>query len=358
MKTLDASVRRATVQLALVSFLALFQELVLIRWLGQQIRVMAYFPNIILISAFLGIGIGCLLRVKRRLVPLWALSLLALVLVTTCLSRIVFTQESITEHLWLLYVDLPNTSPVIHNLYLPLILTFLPERRLASFRSASYPSPRACGNARAMKNPFGGISGISPPQAWGSRLSLCCVSCSTPPVAWFAVVVACGLGLANAKDERRLVLAAGIALLAIVRMTGRADYYSPYYAVSVDKSPDTPSRSVLVNGSLHQIAMPLNRSEPRMNEFALTAREGYHLPYRYLGRKPRRVLVLEAGTARSTSPWRWTKARSESTPWRSIRSSSGWAGRFIPINLTVPTACVDSTPMRAHFSIRPPTPTT
>ncbi len=46
-------------RLLLVSILILYFELFLIRYLGQQIRILAYFKNIVLICAFLGMGIGC-----------------------------------------------------------------------------------------------------------------------------------------------------------------------------------------------------------------------------------------------------------------------------------------------------------
>ncbi|MGZ4810862.1 MAG: hypothetical protein ACXV7D_16175, partial [Thermoanaerobaculia bacterium] len=53
--------RPSAVPLLLASFLVLGLELVLIRWIPGQVRVLAYFPNVVLISTFLGLGIGCLL---------------------------------------------------------------------------------------------------------------------------------------------------------------------------------------------------------------------------------------------------------------------------------------------------------
>jgi uncharacterized membrane protein len=41
-------------ELMVASFVVLFQELTIIRWLPGQVRVLAYFPNLILLSAFLG----------------------------------------------------------------------------------------------------------------------------------------------------------------------------------------------------------------------------------------------------------------------------------------------------------------
>ena len=54
------SVRREGWELLAASFVVLFQELALIRWLPVEVRVAAYFPNLILIGAFLGLGIGAL----------------------------------------------------------------------------------------------------------------------------------------------------------------------------------------------------------------------------------------------------------------------------------------------------------
>ena len=48
--------RTIALEIFCASFLILFQELALIRWMPGQVRVLAYFPNLILISAFLGLG--------------------------------------------------------------------------------------------------------------------------------------------------------------------------------------------------------------------------------------------------------------------------------------------------------------
>src|ERR1700730_5796827 len=59
------SVRRYA-PLALISFLCLYLELVVIRWLASEVRIFAYFKNFPLMAAFLGAGIGCLLAQRRR----------------------------------------------------------------------------------------------------------------------------------------------------------------------------------------------------------------------------------------------------------------------------------------------------
>ena len=42
-----------------ISVLSLFLELLLIRWIGTEVRIFAYLQNTVLVVCFLGLGIGC-----------------------------------------------------------------------------------------------------------------------------------------------------------------------------------------------------------------------------------------------------------------------------------------------------------
>src|SRR5262249_27522456 len=57
--------------LFLASFLVLFLETTVIRWMPAYVRLLAYFSNFILLASFLGIGIGCLLATRRRNLIAW-----------------------------------------------------------------------------------------------------------------------------------------------------------------------------------------------------------------------------------------------------------------------------------------------
>ena len=64
------------------SFLILFTELALIRYIPANIKVYGYFGNLILIACFLGTGIGFLVSRKRRnLIAFFPPAITALVLV-------------------------------------------------------------------------------------------------------------------------------------------------------------------------------------------------------------------------------------------------------------------------------------
>src|SRR3569832_1484727 len=52
-------------RLFLVSSAALLLEMVLIRWIGTEVRVFAYVQNLALIACFLGFGLGCF-NAKQR----------------------------------------------------------------------------------------------------------------------------------------------------------------------------------------------------------------------------------------------------------------------------------------------------
>src|SRR5208337_3617361 len=74
------------IDLFVVSFLMLFFELAAIRWLPAAIRVVAYFSNVVLISCFLGMGLGCIYRGKRDLFATFPPVALCLVLLSSHLT--------------------------------------------------------------------------------------------------------------------------------------------------------------------------------------------------------------------------------------------------------------------------------
>ncbi len=50
---------RPAVRLFFAAFLMLFLELVLIRYLAGNVWNMGYFPNLVLMGVFIGMGLGC-----------------------------------------------------------------------------------------------------------------------------------------------------------------------------------------------------------------------------------------------------------------------------------------------------------
>lgn len=286
--------RRAGLELVAASFIVLAFELTLIRWIASQVRVTAYFPNLVLISAFLGLGLGCLWPRHRIRLWMWPVVVTICVVAVTLMSGIVFTNRGSSEFLWLWYRDLPPDSPVVNGIHIPIIAVFVLgvgifvplgsfiAERLQMFRDGGKP---LIGYACDLLGSLAGVVAMSLVFFAGMR-----------PVHWFAIILAAGIALFW-RTRRSLIfhVLLGSLVLVVVHVNDRAAVYSPYYAISYDQD-DQGQLSVMTNGSFHQIALPLARSANLEDPTWAAVRKGYHLPYRLPGRPPRNVLVLGAGT--------------------------------------------------------------
>ncbi len=288
------SLRRSAFDLTLTSFIVLFQELALIRWMSAEVRVLAYFPNIVLISAFLGLGIGTMRAGRRLHLWLWPVSLGILVLTTLFMHRIAFTSRNATEYLWLLYVDIPG-APIVYDVRPPIVIAFvltaisflvlgqIVGERLQDFSSAGVPLR-------------GYIADLA-----GSLIGVIAFAFAsfyrTFPAIWFAIILIAGAFLLAGYGKRALILhlICGVAIVMAIRATERSMVYSPYYAIRARNTTVGKGIQVLVNGSFHQYAAPIVRRDVTTTPFDQILQKIYPTPYRLLSRKPRHVVVLGAG---------------------------------------------------------------
>jgi SAM-dependent methyltransferase len=269
------------VTLFLSSFLVLFLEIALIRWMPAYIRLLAYFSNFILLAAFLGCGVGCLLAGRRRNLFLLFPAIQLLVIVAVDRLRLEVAIPSSTS----IYFSSGTPDKVVaveSTMLLPLLfivvaLLFVTvAQRMAREldkvgRSHDHP-------LRAYRiNLLGSLAGVGA-FAIMSWLQL-------PPAAWFAV--AFGAALPFLVEGRRPLAIANLALLAcslglVYRMEG-GSLWSPYYRINVSQAgPDTV---VAVNNVFHQSMAPLDKKE-----------YFYQWPYTAFGDTFADVLVLGAGT--------------------------------------------------------------
>ncbi len=286
-----------------LSFLALFFELLVIRWIPTVIGPMAYFSNLTLILAFLGLGVGCLCARKIwsafEVFPLSALMLASAVVIlqrwrisfvdasVVFLSEPAFSEPRAAE--------LPPISWVVVLFVLAplIIISFIClgqeiGRRLRGFGPLVGYTINIAGSLVGVA----GFAGL----AW----------LQTPPVAWFAVMGLLALWLLRSK--KRQVWLESLAVVAILVMVGRTPpnvFWSPYYRIQVTPIYDQegPGRqfvgnAVDVNTVFHQYHLDLSGrvSDPPGAEatpFLSQNRELYNLPYQFT--RPVSVLVLGAG---------------------------------------------------------------
>jgi SAM-dependent methyltransferase len=267
--------------LFLCSFTILFVELICIRWIPAYIRYLGYFTNVVLLGAFLGIGLG-ILQARRRLdlqtffppalvLLVWVVSTFQLQL-TINSSQEVFNglTERITVHGPESFFLLPLVFGVV-----TLLFTVLGQnlgRLLAVVRPplTAYTIDVA-----------GSIA--------GSLLFALVSFLGAPPGVWFGLATLGVLALPQRGGLVR-VLNAGILLGVVVGVSvlGRSSFWSPYYRIDVQPRPGH-GWALFVNNIGHQ----------DMVSYAFNMRHSlyYIVPFRTFHFLPStRELIIGAGS--------------------------------------------------------------
>jgi SAM-dependent methyltransferase len=278
--------------LFLSSFLVLFLEVALIRWMPAYIRLLAYFSNFILLAAFLGCGIGCLLAGARRNLFLAFPSLLVVVVAAVDLLRLEVAVPSAST----IYFSSGTSGRVVaveSTMLLPLmfivvalLFATVAQRMARALEDAGRatpgrPSGRPASGPATLRayaiNLLGSLAGVGvfALMSWLQVL----------PVAWFAVAFAAAMPFLF--EGRRPIAIVNVALLAValvlVQRMERGTLWSPYYKINVLQDGD--DTIVEVNNIFHQTMAPVDHKE-----------YFYQWPYTALGDTFDDVLILGAGS--------------------------------------------------------------
>jgi len=279
----------AWLNLLAISFLTLYFELLIVRWLPTEIRILAYFSNVTLITAVLGMGVGTLVWTRSRFRPEHAYWLFA------ALIAVAYLYGGLD-----IALPLATTSNFVWN-GLSRAATGTPSQYLALFfflalnTAAFVPLGQMLGRAfdqlppiRAYSvNVTGAILGIGA-FALFSVIGL-------PPTVWFLVGFAL---LWPLLPRTRAVWAGGVVCVGLV-LAGSfhaGTRWSPYYKIDVAgiSTAGTPVGFELhVNQDSHQQALDLSGRFDRLGDLA-TRRRIYDEPYR-VGTNGD-VLIVGAGT--------------------------------------------------------------
>ncbi len=277
-------------RLFLVSFVLLFTELVLIRWIPANVTYVGFFANFLLIGSFLGIGTGLLLG-RRFNGDQWGrfpigpfLPLLFLVALVVMRAQLNVQLRSSNEIFFGLAEN--RTAADINFLVLPLVVG-LTTVLMATLALPLGSLLRAMPPLRAYTlDILGSLGGIG--------LFTLLSALSTPPPVWFAFLgallafLALGRGV-NAWGALSVTLLVGTAIVAAPRLpAGVYEYWSPYYRITQFTHVDgTTVQALSVNGIPHQAIWDLR--DPRKELF-------YEQVYEWLpARTFDEVLVVGAG---------------------------------------------------------------
>src|SRR5262245_48098024 len=212
--------------LFVASFLVLFLETTVIRWMPAYVRLLAYFSNFILLASFLGIGIGCLLATRRRNLTAWFPALLLGLIVAVDRLRLEVALPTSST----IYFSSGTPRPVNvveSTLLLPLLFVAVAALFVTIAYQMGWLLARRAPLGAYVINLLGSLAGVGA-FALVSWLEL-------PPSAWFAIVAVAALPFVVSKGRALAVV--NIALLAVslvvVHRMEAGSLWSPYYRITL-----------------------------------------------------------------------------------------------------------------------------
>jgi spermidine synthase len=293
--------------LALWSFLSLFLELLMIRWISSEIRIFAYFKNFVLIACFLGFGLGCYLSRRKTnlllmLVPLVVLT--ALIRLPWPALRLMISQlptfigASAGVQVWgvpsvLTLPTLAMAAAVIVPIFGLVAFSFVPMGQLVGW----YLENASEGTLAYSVNVFAALCGII----------LYTVLCflSQPPATWLMVggliIMFLLWGNPRLRWASLATLLFCIALLKISPPKDTRVYWSPYQKLTLGAwgiNGQILGYVLNTNDSWYQQILDLSpqfvQSHPWIFQEVPIEWNAYNIPYRFSPR-PSAVLILGSG---------------------------------------------------------------
>jgi len=267
----------APLRIFLSSFLVLFLEVALIRYLPAQIRLLSYFSNFILLASFLGIGIGALLGRTRRSLFLWYPVLLLAVVAVVYFFRlevrinapgsIYFTSGTSDA------VTAVETTLLLPVLFVGVAMLFAALAQRMAKEMTELPPLRAY-----TINLAGSLAGVAA-FALTSWLE-------APPTMWFLIAFGAAAPLLRSQRWGAASVGAVLCLVAAVPLVAdmqRGTIWSPYYKITLKQQGR--ETVVEVNNIWHQSMAPVGTKE-----------YFYQWPYMVFGDTFKDVLILGAGS--------------------------------------------------------------
>ena len=288
---------RTRSRLFLLAFLTLFLELVLIRYLAGNVWNLGYFPNLVLIAVFNGIGVGFVFH--DRVPPLWSqrlvavamVLLLGLVALLTLWRPVVpgFTrwEGDVGGELYFTAVSArtPSDSPALFGaLFASAVLIFVCMSQSTAKLFKQLPPLRAytldiAGSCAGILS-FMAMSWLQlPPAVWFLLIApIAFFAIESRKARWIALVAVCAAAPLAQRQDRKLT--------SDPSFTGTFEtHWSPYQ--KVEYVPE--QLQINVNGIAHQTMYPLEALRASFYQVPYTNREK-------AGQKARNVLVIGAGS--------------------------------------------------------------
>jgi spermidine synthase len=283
------NIPKNAVNLFLISFLTLYFEILFIRWIPSSIQIIAFFTNIVLIAAFLGLGIGCLLsEFKFKLMNLFPFLLLVIVLV-------VFGFKFVEVSTGLMQGELLRGFYAAKGVNFIFIITIL----FAFISLFFVPLGQQLGVSLKLLSPLTAYSINILGSIFGVVVFSYVSYLMINPFFWFLLGISAALWFV-AENIRKLLLNIAICFLTlyIISLTDPASFWSPYQKIDIKPiyfSQEKPQDFyIAVNNTHLQFAFNLSDKRIMTAPYLKHYKEIYEFPYTFF--LPKSVLVLGAGS--------------------------------------------------------------
>lgn len=301
-------------RLFLISAIALYAEVVLIRWMSAEIRMFAYLKNFTLFACFLGLGLGMMRRESGRgraekFLPI-LMAVLVLILAFSPqlhLTRLFFPDVGVYQ--WGGNLRSPQLLPAARALpVLGAVLRHVPDA-FVPWLLGAFALVVGCALfclVLAIFYRIGMVLGecleaTGPPlKAYtlnlagslaGTLAFTALVFFSLPPWLWVLPVFAGLLYFSSRRQRDALILGCALVVIALSE-TGSHVQWSPYYRITYVRGQERSYR-LDVDHDFYQDVLNLGPSAPRPS--LQSARRYYDFPYAVLP-PCGRVLIVGAGT--------------------------------------------------------------
>jgi SAM-dependent methyltransferase len=296
--------RRRGLELFCLSFLALFLELMVIRWAPAVVRLVAYYANLMLISSFLGLGMGAIVGKTRKSLFGWLPALLLINIVFMLIAHFVTMPSAATESRF--YAPTPALVR-----YLCLVGIFV------SNAIVFVPLGQRIGTLFEVIPPLHAYSW----DLGGSLAGTLCFGLYSlryfSPTLGMGFVILMIILLLPRRQWRWGIPLLAMSLAGVYFSVSSSAFWSPYYYITVAEQgskqfvreprpglrtmDDPPMYNVRVNHYFLQYhgTFDPNRYSPQKRAEMLNGRMQYDLPYA-IAPAHRHVLVLGAGGGTDT----------------------------------------------------------
>lgn len=293
----------------LISVLGLFLEMLLIRWIGTEIRIFAYLQNTVLVVCFMGLGLGCFtsrrpIIMRDMLLPLFVLVLLFAIPITrtglgstsqllSLLGDLIIWNVTFTTSFWRTIISVLLGLGITYLVMVLLLDIFVPIGRILGRLMDEHP------------NTIWAYSVNVAGSLLGTWLFVLLSIWYQPPLTWFLVLgglILFFLSKSAPGWKINFALLGGIVILSFfagLEPGALEVVWSPYQKLVLKHQEEVSDYLVTVNNTGYQAMLDLSdvhvQSDPKRFPPAMHGLSQYDIPL-LLHPNPRKLLIVGAGT--------------------------------------------------------------